>query len=299
VLDKQLTVITLRAVMGLDYRTMRLLAVDIITNYHPKSCVCLGRPHYLGVDKETQRLCSEFKLSPNPGLLKGEYRERFADELLKAFGIEQLDHMDVFAGEGATIIHDLNIPIPDLLRCKFDLVLDNGTLEHVFNVPQAFENCAALCAVGGHVVLMAPANNYCGHGFFQFSPELFYRTFSESNGFRDPRVTLLDYGILNRTIRLTDPAVHRSRLEFIGSSQIIMVGTAQKARDKRPFWTQWPQQSDYVVYWNTAEARVELPNKAPRFQVFLLNHFPRFGRSLQGLKFSSLNPRMWLRSNER
>jgi hypothetical protein len=29
-----------------------------------------------------------------------------------------------------------------------------------------------------------PANNWSGHGFYQFTPELFYRTFSEENGFR-------------------------------------------------------------------------------------------------------------------
>jgi SAM-dependent methyltransferase len=283
--------------MGLDYRTLHLLATEVFKTYRPKSCVCLGRPHYFGVNKETLRLCQEFELEPKPELLAGSYRQRFADSILKAFGIERLDHMDVFRDEGATIIQDLNLPIPDTLRNQFDVVLDNGTLEHVFNIPQALENCAALCAINGHVVIIAPANNYCGHGFFQFSPELFYRTFCESNGFSETKVHLLEYGVRGRNIALVDPAVRKSRLEFINSSQVVMVGVARKTRDKRPFWTQWPQQSDYVVYWNTAESRKGLEHQAPGFEVFLLNNFPRLSRFLQGLKFSSLNPKMRLRSN--
>lgn len=283
--------------MGLDYRTIDLIAADVLKPYRPESCVCLGRPHYFGVNKETARLCADFELELNPELLKGQYRQRFADDIIKAFGVKRLEHMDVFRGEGATIIHDLNLPVDKALKNQFDVVLDNGTIEHVFNVPLALENCAALCAIGGHVIMMAPANNFCGHGFFQFSPELFYRTFCESNGFSDARVKLLEYGITSRDVPIVDPAIRKSRVEFINSSQVVMLGIARKTRHKEPFWTQWPQQSDYVVYWNTAESRPKLEHQAPSFEVFLLNTFPRLSRMLQGIKFSSLNPKMRLRSN--
>src|SRR5947209_20474751 len=97
----------------------------------------------------------------------------------RAFGIQDLDHMDILSSEGATIIHDLNIRVPEMFSNRFDLVLDNGTVEHIFNLPEAFENCARLCKVGGHVVIVSPANNLCGHGFFQLSPELFFRAFCD------------------------------------------------------------------------------------------------------------------------
>jgi hypothetical protein len=38
--------------------------------------------------------------------------------------------------------------------------------------------------LGGGYFASLPANNWSGHGFYQFTPELFYRTFSEENGFR-------------------------------------------------------------------------------------------------------------------
>lgn len=284
--------------MGLDYRTLRLLAREVFRPYNPKSCLCLGRPNYFGVNKETVKLCAEFNLTLRPELLEGEYRQRFADPVLKAFGIARLEHMDVFRDEGATIVHDLNLPVPENLRNQFDVVLDNGTLEHVFNVPQALQNCADLCAVSGHVVIMAPANNYCGHGFFQFSPELFYRTFSPANGFSDARVQLLEYGIMGRNVPVVDPAQTKSRLEFINSCQVIMMGVARKVRDKRPFWTEWPQQSDYVVYWSEVESRRRMEHQAPGFEVKLLNAFPRLGRVLQAVKFSVLNPKLRLKSNQ-
>ena len=283
--------------MGLDYRTLRLLGRDVFKPHSPKSCICLGRPHYFGVNKETQKLCEEFNLPTSPELFKGEYRQRFADEVLRSFGLRRLEHIDVFEGHGATILHDLNLPIPKAHRGQFDVVLDNGTLEHIFNITQALENCASLCALGGHVVMMTPANNYCGHGFFQFSPELFFRTFSETNGFSDAKVTLLEYGMTSRDVAVVDPAKRQSRLEFINSSQVVMLGTARKTRDKDPFWTEWPQQSDYVVYWNTAESRPKMEHQAPKIEVFLLNNFPRLSRMLQGIKFSSLNPKMRLKSN--
>lgn len=287
--------------MGLDYRVARLLAKHVLKPYHPDSCVCLGRPHYTGVNKETIRLCREFGIEVASQLLAGEYRQRFADDLLHAFGINRLEHMDVFKEEGATILHDLNLPIGNPLKQQFDLVLDNGTLEHIFNVPQALENCAALCSVGGHVVMMAPANNMCGHGFFQFSPELFFRVFSEANGFSDTQVLLLEYGVRNRDFRIIDPVLRKERLEFINAALVVMLGIARKKRHKEPFWTSWPQQSDYVVYWQKATKAGDSTNlihQASKIEVSLLNNFPRLGRVLQGLKFSRWNPQFKLRSND-
>src|SRR5438270_304017 len=101
--------------MGLDYRTLRILALEVFKPHQPKSCICLGRPHYFGVNKETLRLCKEFNLKPKPELLEGKYRQRFADDIIKAFGVANLEHMDVFQEEGATIIHDLNTPVPKAL----------------------------------------------------------------------------------------------------------------------------------------------------------------------------------------
>ena len=71
-------------------------------------------------------------------------------------------------------------------------MLDSGSLEHVFNFPIAIANCMALTEVGGHFVAITPANNWCGHGFYQFSPELFYRVLCAENGFRVERMIVAE-----------------------------------------------------------------------------------------------------------
>ena len=48
---------------------------------------------------------------------------------------------------------------------------------------------------GGHLMLFTPANNYFGHGFYQFSPELFYRVLSKENGFEVRRMVVLEDNI--------------------------------------------------------------------------------------------------------
>ena len=87
----------------------------------------------------------------------------------------------------ATIIHDLNRPIPDDLRGRFGLVYDGGTLEHIFHISQALKNCMEMVRVGGHFAQCTVANNFTGHGFWQVSPELIFPPFSARMAIRSTR----------------------------------------------------------------------------------------------------------------
>ena len=98
--------------------------------------------------------------------------------------------MDASDYEHATVVADLNQPIPQSLHGHFNLVYDGGTIEHIFNVRQSFENLMSLPKVGGSLVIQTMANNWFGHGFYQFSPELFYRVLSPENGYRVRRVVV-------------------------------------------------------------------------------------------------------------
>ena len=63
------------------------------------------------------------------------------------------------------------------------MVVDGGTLEHVFDYPTALRNAMRMVRVGGHLILNAPVNNFPGHGFYQISPELFFRCFHDNSAF--------------------------------------------------------------------------------------------------------------------
>lgn len=89
---------------------------------------------------------------------------------------------DVAVHRGMERIVDLNEPLPDDLRAKFDIVIDPGTCEHCFNVGQAFRNVCDAVAVGGFLVHSAPLNR-TNHGFWNFSPTI-YPDYMGDNGFR-------------------------------------------------------------------------------------------------------------------
>ncbi len=91
-------------------------------------------------------------------------------ELLQARGIE-VQTLDLF-DDRANISHDLNQPLPPDLHEQFDVLLDIGTIEHVFDTRQVFINYLSLVKPGGHLCLHVPVAGYYRHGLHTFSPEL-------------------------------------------------------------------------------------------------------------------------------
>ena len=111
---------------------------------------------------------------------------RYFEPLMRQwFGAETVDSVDASPYENATVIHDMNLPLGDRVAGHdgYDAVLDFGCLEHVFDFAVAWRNCVALCRTGGHLIHSLPANNLAGHGFYQFSPELFFNLYQRKNGF--------------------------------------------------------------------------------------------------------------------
>jgi SAM-dependent methyltransferase len=173
----------------------------------------------------------------------------FCEPLLRFLGADTIDSMDVSPYQKATIVHDLNLPVPDSLKGRFSLVLDGGSLEHVFNFPQAITNCMDLLRVGGHFLGITPANNFMGHGFYQFSPELFFRVFCRDNGFAPPRILVSqDDWRHHQWYEVKDPESARARVTLVNSHPTYMLIQAEKVAAVPPF-SSTPQQSDYVVLW--------------------------------------------------
>ncbi len=174
-------------------------------------------------------------------------RPAYADDLFSALGAERVDVMDFSNYEGANLIHDLNQPIPAHLHGQFDVVVDGGTLEHVFNVPVALRNIMELLRPGGRFLSATIPNNWCGHGFYQFSPELFFRVFCPDNGFRIEGMFMAEIdGSQWWSVR--DPADARSRVELVNDRPVYLLVQAIKEAVV-PVFSKTPQQSDYVVAW--------------------------------------------------
>jgi SAM-dependent methyltransferase len=190
----------------------------------------------------------------HPNTVPSDIALLFADDIFEALGFKSYDSMDNADYESASILHDLNKPIPASLHGKFDLVWDGGTLEHVFNFPIAVANALQMVKVGGHVVFVLPANNQCGHGFYQFSPELFFWILVPENGYELIRIYMTGKG---GPYHVADPASVGGRVELLNDNGALLMVHAKKIQEAQIFST-IPQQSDYVSLWDEAgEAKEE------------------------------------------
>lgn len=238
--------------------------------------LALGQQHMMVGPERIEALLREHGVWPPPG---GEsaFREalrgpdwRFAS-FLRALGAQQVDSVDASAYEGAALVHDLNQPIPSEWESRYDVVVDGGTLEHVFNFPVAISNCMRMVKPGGHLMLLTPTNNYCGHGFYQFSPELLFRVLSQENGYEVRRMVALQDGAGVSSVlgvnypfcfggpwhEVNDPAAIRQRVNLITNLPTLLMVVARRTAAVTPFKTT-PQQSDYVTQWQ--EGDVKPPN---------------------------------------
>jgi SAM-dependent methyltransferase len=179
-----------------------------------------------------------------------------ADAFLARFlGVRELTALDHSTYEGAGLIHDLNVPVPADLEQRFDAVVDAGTLEHVFNAPVAFANCMRMVKPGGTVFLCSPANNTCGHGFYQFSPEFFFRVFDRANGFSLTRLVLVTHPFPGAELssrqtwyEVRDPAAIGARAPLMTTMPAFLMVEARRV-EAVPILAHAPQQSDYVTRW--------------------------------------------------
>ncbi len=212
----------------------------------------LGRLHYYLGTKETRQLLrwAGMDLRAHPRLL--DYNaSRHGETFFEALGAESVDSLDASNFEGATIVHDLNLPIAESLKGRFDTVCDAGTIEHVINFPVVVRNCAELVKTGGHFILGTPANNCFGHGFYQFSPELWFRLLSPEHGFEMRRMVAVESGPRARWFEVADPAIVKDRVVMTNRHPVMLMILARKVADK-PIFEPFPQQSDYVPRWEGA-----------------------------------------------
>jgi len=173
----------------------------------------------------------------------------FCEPLLEFLGASEVVSFDNSDYEGATVLHDFNQPLPSEHRERFTAFIEAGSLEHIFNFPQAIANCMEAIAVGGHFISVAPCNNFCGHGFYQISPELFYRVLSPENGFRVRSMMTVPAG--GTDFRLVgDPAGQRQELQLNGPTYLAVLAQREVVR---PIFAKWPQQSDYVAAWSQSK----------------------------------------------
>lgn len=187
----------------------------------------------------------------------------YAEPFFRRLGAQQIDSLDVSAYEGATVLHDMNDPLPAAMAGQYSAVLDGGSLEHVFNFPQALQNALTLVEVGGHYLSFTPTNNFLGHGFYQFSPELFFRVLTLANGFQLERLILFFKGDQTKLYAVKDPATIpgyntkvRKTLTALPREPAYLFVQARKLAHHSHL-TKPPQQANDEQQWQSGRDRTE------------------------------------------
>jgi hypothetical protein len=227
-----------------------------------KLTLTLGRLNLYATKKDIES-CIEFFGNNAKAVTDVEFADEYCEPLLEILGAQQVDSIDYSDYENPTLVHDLNKPIPDHLKNKYSAVIDGGTIEHIFNFPAAIKNCMEMLKEGGHYIGVTPVNNLMGHGFYQFSPELYYNIFSKENGFNVVKIlvcTQKSNGIYSDWYEVVNPRKIKSRVMFTNSLPTYLMVIAQKTGTEAIF-SKTPQQSDYENIWAIKKALQE--NKAP------------------------------------
>jgi SAM-dependent methyltransferase len=282
--------------MGIDIETARFLLARRRDGVRFERCITLGRQHCFLGNKETRGLLKEFGLLPKdfPNLFPEAY-PRYAEPFWEMLGAKDLATIDASDFEGATRVHDMNQPVPAAWHEAHDVVCDIGTLEHVFNFPVAIRNCLEMVKLGGHFFAQTPANNYFGHGFYQFSPELFFRVLSPANGFQIQHCVAVEYGVRRRWFAVTDPEAIRARVTLINAAPVVLLVWAKRV-EILPLFRTTPQQSDYASAWAESATQGSTPSqssparqKQQQLQRALIENVPKLARTLESLRSSRFN----------
>jgi hypothetical protein len=141
--------------------------------------------------------------------------------IFRSLGNSRVLAVDVNPYEGAEIIHNLNDPIPNLLRETADFIVDGSTLDNVFDPAMAIRNFAALLRPGGRLLAINAWNTR--EGSYTACSAAWYFDFFVTNGFADCKVYICVSAGRRSNVYWLDP-------DFMGSVE---------ARVRPPIFACW------------------------------------------------------------
>lgn len=129
--------------------------------------------------------------------------------------------IDANGSEGALRL-DLNLPLQGPPSRSFHVVVNTGTLEHVFDQRQVWETVHDCCRAGGLMVHALPMHGWYQHGFFNYHPTII-SDLCGANGYT---------------------VVHESYSAFAGGQDTMLHVALRKSTEDSPFRV--PYQGRYV-----------------------------------------------------
>ena len=160
-----------------------------------------------------------------------------------------------FHGTPEALKIDLNYPVD--LGEQFDILVNAGTAEHIFDVGQFFRTAHALTQPGGLMIHVMPFRGWLEHGFYSFN-STFYRDLAAANGY-----TMLIHAYAElRPPRLIDLARREQIMDLDASGQMgknstlyaVMKKAAAASEFRAPVQHVYAQSGGLAVQAATIEA---------------------------------------------
>ena len=222
--------------MGLDTHALNFIRYSTLKRPLGKT-LTIGRQH-VHIRKNLATLLNVKKI---------ECDEYFCEEILENYlGATKVESIDISENDGATIKHDLNCPVEQNLGSKYQSIIDLGTSEYIFNVSQALINYSEMVSTGGQIIHVLPADNFNGHGFYQFSPELFFSLYSEERGYSELEMFIADLSDMQNWHKVVPPS-RGGRILFSSINPCYLLVKVVKNEEKLEAKSIY--QSDYLYAW--------------------------------------------------
>jgi SAM-dependent methyltransferase len=191
------------------------------------------------------------KINKIPEWLNTRYSNNINTKyLFSLYGSKKILISDVSRYENPDIIIDLNKNVKRSFYNRFDNIIDMGTLEHIFNIPAALNNYKQILKKNGNIIIATSCSNLIDHGFYSFSPTLFF-DFFENNGFKLTNCFLREFNPFNYESgsKIYKYETVGSEIPFISNKSVELIVVAKKIHNQLNYF--YPIQRVYLKndYW--------------------------------------------------
>src|SRR5438309_11541698 len=127
--------------MGIDKASVRILLEGLEAGASFDHVLTIGRQELHIKRGELTSLLSRHGIDVSPESVKKIFTDAsgYCEPLFRLLGARKVDSLDISSFEGASILHDMNEPLPEALSERFTFVFDGGSIEHVFQYPVALK----------------------------------------------------------------------------------------------------------------------------------------------------------------
>lgn len=259
--------------MGIGLDIMRALVREAAIKPITGTVLTLGRQTIFATPAQAKTMLKNHGITPavddeeldvSTKQTLEENATRISDKaFFRMLGAEKVTTLDVSDYEGADIVHNLNVPIPDQYEGIADFIVDGSTLDNVWNPVTGLLNVGRMLRPGGRAI-MTNRGNAGGPGiaYMMFSAPWFFDYFV-ANNFTDCQVFSTAYDGARRVTYMMSPEAAmrkwgNGRIQSLETTNTVGVTIFAEKGDAST-WDQMPTQASYRGdrEWEVVKPRVE------------------------------------------